>query len=334
MIALHWLHWLHWLHVVSSPSTRLPSALQPFSWNLVADVEQMLHYDFMRNALLAGTAVALAAGLVGYFVVLRHLVFAGEALSHVAFAGAMGAALLGLNPFVGLFGVTTLGALGLNALGARAQPRGRDVATGIVLAWVLGLGALFLGIYISSATTSSNIAIGVGVLFGSILGVSAGQALLLALAGAATSLIMVAIARPLLFASVDPDVARARGLPAWLLGAVFLVLLAVTVAEAVPAVGALLVFALLLTPAATARLLLRRPYAALFFSAALALAFTWIGLFVAFYTPYPVSFLISALAFICYLAALGARQLRRLVARRTGAGETLALHAVSSGQIA
>jgi zinc/manganese transport system permease protein len=308
MIALH-APQLASLAALSAP--HLPSSLQPFSWNFVADVEQMLRYDFMRNALLAGTAVALAAGLVGYFVVLRHLVFAGEALSHIAFTGAMGAALLGLNPFVGLFGVTTLGALGLNTLGARARPRGRDIATGIVLAWVLGLGALFLGIYISSATRGSNIAIGVGVLFGSIFGISAGQAQVLALVGVATSLVLLAIARPLLFASVDPEVARARGLPIWLLGAVFLVLLAVTVAEAVPAVGALLVFALLLTPAATARLLVRRPFAALFLAAGLALAITWVGLLIAFYTPYPVSFLISALAFVCYLAALGWRQVRR-----------------------
>ncbi len=295
----------------------LPHALQPFSWNLVADVEQMLRYDFMRNALLAGTAVALAAGLVGYFVVLRHLVFAGETLSHVAFTGAIGAALLGRDPFVGLFGATLLGAVGLSTLGERAQPRGRDVATGIALAWVLGLGALFLGIYISSATTSSNIAIGVGILFGSIFGVSAQQAQLLALVGAATSIALLTMARPLLFASIDPEVARARGLPARLLGAVFLTLMGVTVAAAVPAVGALLVFALLLTPAATARLLLRRPYAAMFLSAGLALAITWIGLLMAFYTPYPVSFLISALAFAGYLVTLVAQRIGEFAVRRT-----------------
>lgn len=281
----------------------------PFSWNLVADVQQMLHYDFMRNALLAGSAIAIAAGLVGYFVVLRHLVFAGETLSHVAFAGAMGAAVAGFNPFAGLFGVTTLGALGLNALGARAQPRGRDVTTGIVLAWVLGLGALFLGIYLTSTTTNSNIAIGVGILFGSIFGVSAQQAQVLALVGAATCVALLGLARPLLFATVDPDVAQVRGLQVRLLGTLFLLLLGVTVAEAVPAVGALLVFALLLTPAATARLLLTRPYAAMLLSAGLALAITWIGLFAAFYLRYPVSFDITILGFVGYLVALGWRDL-------------------------
>jgi zinc/manganese transport system permease protein len=308
MIALAALH--------SLPARALAAGgIEPFSWNLVADVQQVLRYDFMRSALLAGSAVAVAAGLVGYFVVLRHLVFAGETLSHVAFAGAMGAALAGLDPLVGLFGVTALGALGINALGARAQPRGRDVTTGIVLAWVLGLGALFLGIYITGATTGRNVAIGVGVLFGSILGVGAGQALVLALVGAATGGATLALARPLLFASVDLEVAQARGLPVRLLGAAFLVLLGVTVAEAVPAVGALLVFALLLTPAATARLLLDRPYAALLLSAGLALAITWIGLVAAFYLPYPVSFDITILGFVVYLGALG----RRRLADRRGA---------------
>ena len=283
--------------------TLATASVAPFTWNLVADVQQMLRYDFMRHALLAGSVIAIAAGLAGYFVVLRHLVFAGETLSHVAFAGAMGAAVAGLNPYVGLFSVTMLGALGLNALGARAEPRGRDVATGIVLAWVLGLGALFLGIYITSATTGSNSAIGVGILFGSIFGVGAQQALILALVGGATSLALLALARPLLFASVDPAVAEARGLPVRLVGGLFLVLLGVTVAEAVPAVGALLVFALLLTPAATARLLLRRPYAAMLLSAGLALSITWIGLIAAFYMPFPVSFDISILGFTCYLAA-------------------------------
>jgi zinc/manganese transport system permease protein len=292
-------------------------AVAPLSWNLVADVQQMLRYDFMRNALLAGTAVALAAGLVGYFVVLRHLVFAGETLSHYAFAGAMGAALAGLNPVAGLFGATALGAIGLNALGARALPRGRDVTTGIVLAWVLGLGALFLGIYISGATTGGNVAIGVGVLFGSIFGVGAQQARIIAAVGVATSLALLAMARPLLFASVDPEVAVARGLPVRLLGAAFMLLVGVTVAQAVPAVGALLVFALLLTPAATARLLSNRPYAALCLSAGLALAITWVGLFVAFYLPFPVSFDITILGFGLYLMA---HAWRRLSLRRAPPG--------------
>jgi zinc/manganese transport system permease protein len=282
----------------------------PFSWNLLADVQQMLRFAFMRNAFLAGSVVAIVAGLVGYYMIARHLVFAGEALSHVAFAGAMGAALFGLNPLAGLFGATTLGALSLNALGERAQPRARDVTTGIVLAWVLGLGALFLGIYITGATTARNVAIGVGVLFGSIFGVSTQQAELLALIGVATAAALLAIARPLLFASLDPDVAQARGLPVRALGAIFLVLVGVAVAEAVPSVGALLVFALLVTPAATARVLVRRPYAALLLSAGLALLITWIGLFLAFYLPYPVSFDITILGFALYVAAVGWRRLR------------------------
>jgi zinc/manganese transport system permease protein len=302
---------------VPHTTTFAAGGVVPFSWNLVADIQQLLRYDFMRHALLAGSAIAIAAGLVGYFVVLRHLVFAGETLSHVAFAGAMGAAVVGLNAFAGLFGSTTLGALGISVLGARAQPRGRDVTTGIVLAWVLGLGALFLGIYIRSATTNSNVAIGVSILFGSILGVGAQQAWILALIGAATSVVLLALARPLLFATIDPDVAQARGLHVRLLGALFLVLLGVTVAEAVPAVGALLVFALLLTPAATARVLLSRPFAAMLLSAGLALAITWVGLFAAFYLPYPVSFDITVLGFTCYMVALGLRRYAVLGVART-----------------
>ncbi len=288
------------------------AGIQPFSWNLIADVQQMLRFDFMRNAFLAGTLIALTAGLVGYFVLLRHLTFAGDALSHVGFAGAMAAVFAGLSPYVGLFGATILVAVGMERFGgARALARSRDVAIGTVLAWVLGLGALFLGLYIANpgATANSNVAVGVGILFGSIFGVSVHDAQIIALVALGTCLALLTIARPLLFASIDPEVAEARGVPLRTFNALFMVLLGLTVAEAVPAVGALLVFALLVTPAAAARQLVRRPYHALALSAALAVLVTWIGLTLAFYLPYPVSFDITASGFLVYLAALAWRRL-------------------------
>ena len=274
----------------------------PFSLNLIQDVREMLSLDFMRHAFLAGTMLSIVAGLVGYFVVLRHLVFAVEALSHVTFAGVLAAVVVGSHPLVGLFGVTTLVALGIGALDTRGQARARDVTIGTVLAWVLGLGVLLLSIYTSLASATDSI--GVNVLFGSILGLRAQQAQFTALVGVVTIVVLLAIARPLLFASIDPDVAAARGVPVRLLNVVFLVLVALSVAEAVPAVGALLNSALIVTPAAISQRLVARPFVALLLSATLALAFTWVGLTIGFYAPYPISFLISTLAFITYVAVV------------------------------
>lgn len=279
----------------------LLSVIPPFSPNLLGDVQAMLQQDFMRSAFLAGTFIALAAGVVSYFIILRHQAFAGDALADVAFTGALGAAAFGVNLLVGLFGVTVAVALGIGLLGARA--RARDVAIGTVLAWVLGLGVLFLAIYTTTAS-GANGAVGVNVLFGTIFGLTAQQATLAAWVGAGALALLLLMARPLLFASLDPDVAAARGVPVRALGLAFLVVLGVTVGEAVQAVGALLIFALLVAPGAVAQRLVTRPFAALALSAALALAFTWAGLTLAFYTPYPVSFLISTLAFLTYLAAL------------------------------
>ncbi|HEY6542637.1 MAG TPA: metal ABC transporter permease [Ktedonobacteraceae bacterium] len=293
----------------------LLATAQPFSWNLVADVQQMLAVDFMRTSFLAGSLIAVTCGLVGYYVLLRRLIFASDALSHVGFAGAMAAAFLGWNPFVGLFGGSIIVGIGMGQLG-RTSARSRDIAVGTVLAWILGLGALFLGLYLSNPVANTNIAVGVGVLFGSIFGIDPQAALVISLVGTATSLVLLAIARPLLFASLDPEVARARGLPVRLLDALFLTLLAVTVAEAVPAVGALLVFALIVTPAASARKMVTRPYIALMLSGALALVITWAGLTMAFYLSYPVSFDISALGFVVYLLVLAFQQMRAMTRRR------------------
>jgi zinc/manganese transport system permease protein len=174
---------------------------------------------------------------------------------------------------------------------------------GTLLAWTLGLGVLLLSIYTTTAS-AANSALGVKVLFGSILGIQAQQAVLAAAVAAAVVVALLLIARPLLFISLDPDVAAARGLPVRPLGAAFMVLLAVTVAEATQVVGALLIFALLITPAAIAQRMSVRPYRAMLLAAVLALAITWTGLTLAFYTSYPVSFLISALAFVSYSAVI------------------------------
>ena len=263
----------------------------------------MLMYDFMRQALFAGTILSLVTGLVGYFVVLRHQAFAGESLSDVAFTGALGGAALGINPLLSLLVTTVAVALAMGGFGERL--RGRDVAIGTVLAWVLGLGVLFLSLFTARVSGTGTGFSGVTVLFGNILGISTDQAYVIALVSALTVLALLFIARPLLFASLDPDVAAARGVPVRFLGLAFMALLAITVSEATLAVGALLVFALLLLPAAIAQQVTNRPYAALALAAGLAIAMTWLGISIGFFTGYPSSVCISLLAFVSYVAVVG-----------------------------
>ena len=214
----------------------------------------------MRNAFLAGTLIALACGLVGYFLVLRAQVFTSDALGHVAFTAALGALAFGLDPRLGLFAGTILVALAMAALGRRASAD--DVVIGSTFAWVLGLGVLFLTLYTTQRSTANGVA-SVNYLFGSIFGLSATQAVSAALVGAAICVAVLAIARPLLFASLDEAVAAAAGVPVRLLGVVFLVLVAATTAEATQAVGALLVLGLVAAPAGAAQQLTARPYVAL-----------------------------------------------------------------------
>jgi len=283
-----------------------------FSLNPATDLQAMLTLDFMRNAFLAGGCIALASGLVGYFVVLRNQVFTTDALGHVAFTGGLGGLLVGLDLLVGVFGSCIAVALAIGTLGGRG--RSRDVAIGTVFAWVLGIGVLFLSLYTSSLSGSAGI-VGVSVLFGSIFGLQPVQALVASVAGLATGGALLALARPLLFLSIDPEVAISRGLPVRALTATFMILVAVTVAEAVQAVGALLVFGLMVTPAAIAQNLTSRPYLGLALSAVVAAAVVWLGLTLAFYISYPASFFITALAFAGYLLSLisGRRRTPRAV---------------------
>ena len=261
----------------------------------------MFAHEFMRNAWLAGTFVALACGLVGYFLVVRAEVFAGDALSHVAFTGALAGAAAGLDVRVGLFAATVLVALGMGAAGSRA--RADDTVIGSFFAWVLGLGVLFLSIFTTSSSTGNGTA-GVRVLFGSIFGLSASEARLAALLGVLAAAALLAIARPLLFASVDGEVARAQGVRVGVVSLVFLGVVGVVAAEATQAVGALLLLGLVSAPAGAAHRLSANPYAGLALSAGLAVLATWGGLTFSYLVPsVPPSSMIISLAFAIYVVA-------------------------------
>jgi zinc/manganese transport system permease protein len=276
----------------------------------------MFGLPFMRNAFIAGTAIALAAGLVGYFVVLRSQVFTGDALSHVAFASALAALAFGIDVRLGLFVGTVAVALLLGLLGPAA--RADDVVIGSVFAWVLGLGVLFLSIFTTSRATS-NSAAGVNVLFGSIFGLSDDQTKLTVAVGALVIVALLTIARPLLFASVDEAVAAARGVPVRALGFGFLALVGVTAAQATQAVGALLLLGLIAAPAGIAQRLTPRPYRALLLSAAVAAGSMWIGLTLSYLIPkMPPSFAITAVVTAGYAAAIAVRRTR---STRTAAAE-------------
>jgi zinc/manganese transport system permease protein len=269
----------------------------------------MFAHEFFRNALLAGTFVALACGAVGYFIVLRAQVFAGDALSHVAFSGALAAAAAGIDTRIGLFAATIGIALVLGAIGQRGAAD--DVAIGIIFAWILGLGVFFLALF-SSGSGGGNGLLGARALFGSIFGLSASDAKLAALIGALILAAILALARPLLFASVDPGVAAVRGIPVRALGLLFIALVGATAAEATQAVGALLLLGLLAAPAGAAHRLTPNPYLALALSAALAVFAMWLGLAVSYAVPsLPPSTAIVAIATASYLLAFLLSALRR-----------------------
>jgi zinc/manganese transport system permease protein len=263
----------------------------------------MFAHPFMQYAFLAGTGVALAAGLVGYFLVLRAQVFTADALSHVAFTGALAALAAGLDARLGLFAVTVVVALAMGGLGRRARPD--DVVIGGVFAWILGLGVFFLTLYTTTRSGGGNGSASVTVLFGSIFGLSAGRAVLTAAIAAGICVVILAIARPLLFASLDEDVAAARGVPVKLLGYGFLALVGLTAAESTQVVGALLILGLLAAPAGAAARLTTRPLRGLALSAGLAVASVWIGLTASYTVPkLPPSFAILAVATLSYLATI------------------------------
>lgn len=259
----------------------------------------ILAHPFMRHAFLAGVPVAALTGLLGYFMVLRKQVFVGDALSHVAFSGAVGALAFGIDPRLGLFTATVLVAAVLGVLGRRGQAD--DVVVGTVFAWVLGLGVLALSIYSTSASAATNGAAGVTVLFGSIFGLSAGQAVVAALVAGGLLLVALGMVRPLLFASLDDAVAAARGVPVKALGIGFLVLVGAISAEATQAVGALLLLGLLAAPAGAALRLTDRPYVAMGLASLLSVLAMVLGLIASYLVPaLPPSFGIIAVATLTY----------------------------------
>jgi len=288
--------------------------------NPFTGIIHMLQHPFLRYAFLAGTAIALAAGLIGYFVVLRQQVFTGDALSHVALTGALAALAAGIDLRVGLYGACIIVAVVMAALGTRGNAD--DAVIGSVFAWILGLGALFLTIYTTSRSGSSGGTTGVNVLFGSIFGLSRSHAALDAAIAIAVVLAVVVLARPLMFASVDPAVAHARGVPVRAFGFAFLVLVGITAAVATQAVGALLLLGLLAAPAGAAQRLSSRPFGAMWLSAAIATLSIWIGLSIAYAAPkIPPSFAILAVATACYLGAVLATTCARTAQPPTAAGD-------------
>lgn len=257
----------------------------------------MLQYDFMVNAFAATLIVAVVAGSIGYFMVLRGQTFAGHALSHVGFAGATGAVLVGLSPLAGLTLFTLLAGLGIGLMGERA--RSRDIAIGIVLSLSLGLGLLFLHFYTSFAGQAT------ALLFGNVLGVARDTVWTMLVMGAIALVILAVIARPLTFASLQPELAEAKGVSPKMLGTTFMLLVALAVAESVQVVGILLVFSLMVAPPATAMLLTRHISTGIALAILLALAQAWIGLVLAYYTNWPTTFWITLLGAGAYLSANG-----------------------------
>jgi zinc/manganese transport system permease protein len=260
----------------------------------------MLAHPFMVYALVAGTAVALVAGPIGYLLVLRGQVFGADALSHVTFTGALAALAAGWDARVGLIGAGLLGALGLGALGRRGRPD--DVVIGGVFAFVLGLGVLFLSLY-SSGRSGAHGTAGIGVLFGSVFGLDARQTTVTVALVGAVLLALILLGRPLLFATVDEAVAQARGVPVRLVGTAFLMLVGVTAAQATQVVGALLILGLLAAPGGAALRLSDRPGIATALAAAIAVVSVWTGLSASYLLPsMPPSFSVIALATIVLVA--------------------------------
>ncbi|MDR5770669.1 metal ABC transporter permease [Caballeronia sp. LP006] len=256
----------------------------------------MFEYDFMVNAFAASGIVAVLSGIVGYFLVLRGQTFAGHALSHVGFTGATGAVLIGLPPLWGMIGVTLAAGVGMGALGEKLA--GRDVAIGVILSLSLGFGLLFLHFFTAYATQAT------ALLFGNVLGVS--HSVLIVLAGLAVVSLgaLAVIMRPLLFASLQPELAEAKGVSLRLVSTLFLAITALAVAACTQIVGVLLVFALMVGPAAAAQNLTTRLSSGLVLAGLFALAQAWVGLTLAYYTDWPTSFWITMLAALVYGVSL------------------------------
>lgn len=257
----------------------------------------MFQYEFMTNAFAAAGIVAVVSGVVGYFLVMRGQTFAGHALSHIGFAGATGAGLIGLAPLWGLLGFTLAAGIVMGALSDRIS--NRDVAIGVVLALALGFGLLFLHYYTSFATQAT------ALLFGNVLAVDHTMIATLAVLGAVTLAALAAIMRPLIFATLQPELAEAKGVPMRFISVVFLAIVALAVSACAQIVGVLLVFTLMVGPPAAAQRVTTGLWSGLFVAAALALGEAWVGITIAYETDWPVSFCIAVLSALGYFACLG-----------------------------
>ncbi|HYK97167.1 MAG TPA: metal ABC transporter permease [Candidatus Acidoferrales bacterium] len=255
----------------------------------------LLGYEFVRNAFVAGFIVAIVSGVISRFVVARDMSFGVHALSELGFTGAAGFVLLGLSPVLGLLTGAAVTAMFIGALGVRV--RGRDTVVGVTMAFGLGLGVLFITLYPRYASEAF------AILFGTITGVSRGDIALMLGIAAVTLVSLVIVYRPLTFATVDPDVAEARGVPVGALGVVFLLIMAAGVAEAVQVVGVLLILTLMITPGAAAERLTPRPGLAILWSVGIAIFCTLGGITLALVTNWPVSVFVTSLSFLWYLVA-------------------------------
>lgn len=261
----------------------------------------MFAYEFMTNAFAAAGMVAVVSGLVGYFLVMRGQTFAGHALSHIGFAGATGAGLIGLAPLWGLVGFTLAAGVAMGLLSERIS--NRDVAIGVVLALALGFGLLFLHYYTSFATQAT------ALLFGNVLAVDRAMIATLAALGVVTLGALAAIMRPLIFATLQPELAEAKGVPMRLVSTAFLAIVALAVSACAQIVGVLMVFTLMVGPAAAAQRLTAGLWSGLALAAALALGEAWIGIVLAYQTDWPVSFCIALLSAAVYFASFSAPRL-------------------------
>ena len=251
---------------------------------------------FMRSAMIGGVLVALAAGLLGYFVIVRQHAFAAHALAHIGFPGATGAILIGVPVTLGLAVFCVGGALAISLLGKRLAER--EIATGTVLALATGLGVLFNSMTTRNANSVTN------VLFGNLLAISTQQLWTFGLFTVGLAVVLAVVSRPLVFASVNPEVAEARGVPVRFLGAVFMVALALVITMAVQVVGTLLLFGLVVTPAAAALAITARPAMVAVLSTVFGVVCVLVGLLLAAMFNLPPSFVIVTLSFLIWLAAI------------------------------
>lgn len=253
----------------------------------------LFDYEFMRHAFIAGTVAAILSGVVGYFVIIRNLSFAAHALGHIGFAGASGALLVGLSPITGQLFLTLLAALGIGILGNRISKN--DMVIGIILSFCLGLGTLFLHFYGGYAGQAMII------LFGNLFGVSNHDLQLMSWLTILSILAISIIARQLLFASVEPELAEAKGISLFGISIIFVIIMATAVTIASQVVGVILVFTLVIGPAAIAVQWTRNFWTGMISSVLLSIAIVWIGIFLSYLTDWPISFWISALVFVLYL---------------------------------